>query len=94
MKVSDCKVGQKVWLGSVYRSDSGYGKPWYSLHEYTVISPELSVIGVGSHTSVIKEVSSTKEEAIQKILSCVAEYISELENLSVEIRAKQLEQAA
>ena len=93
MKVSDCKVGQKVWRGSVYRS-LDYGKPWYTLNEFTVVSPELSVVESHGSTHVVKEVFMTKDEAIQHMVSQVAGYISELENITVELRAKQLEQAA
>ena len=95
MKVSECQKGQKVWRGSVFRSNSGYGKPWYVINEFTVLSPELSVVGVGSYTNVVGEdVFLTKSEAIQHMIACVAGFISELEDINTELRAQQIESAA
>lgn len=94
MKVSECHKGQKVWRGYAFRSRDN-GQPWYALHEYTVVSPEHGLIEAYGSSHVEKDdVFATKNAAIQHMVYRIAGYISELENMKIELLAKQIEEAA
>ena len=91
LHVSECQKGQRVFSGTVVRSLS-HDKPSHWINELIVVSPEHSLVEVGSSKMVINHpVFATRVDAIEHCKSLAAGYIAELEAVVAELEAKRLE---